>query len=359
MNITILSNRDLASNYALNHLLPALSDHRLCVFLSSHVGKTGNAPQGLRDLKFIEQSLFNQLLSPLLAQPLGQSRHLSQQQSQLLSQHLSQHLSQQQSQEQSQHQSQHQSQDRSQSEHKDQKLTGDGSAARGDVLHSKAIRDKAIRDKAIRDAGGSGKAIKLLSFEALGASLAEPITELNDINTAAGLARLKASEPDLIISIRYGMILKAAAISVPSQGVINLHSGLLPAYRGVMASFWALLNGERQLGTTLHYIEDAGIDTGRVIDTTSLSVNPDQSYLWHVLNLYPSGCELIAATVARLHDNEQIVTHAQPQGGHYYTFPGASDLARFSESGLTLFDGDELVAFLQRYLTPEYAPITR
>jgi methionyl-tRNA formyltransferase len=295
MNITILSNRDLASNYALNQLLPALHGHRLTVYLSSRVGKAGPMPKGLRDLRFIEQSLFNQLFMPLLKQQRPDSGY---------------------------------------------------SAGVGQPSTTMPATSRANMNAV----APSNSAMSLLSFDALAAYLETPITGFNDINSATGLARLRASEPALIISLRYGVILKEAAIRVPAFGVINLHSGLLPNYRGVMASFWGLLNSETQLGTTLHYIEDDGIDTGRIIDTTALSVKPEHSYLWHVLNLYPAGCAMIAATVARLANSEPIASQPQAADGSYYTFPTETDLARFSQQGLMLFDGDELITFLQRYL---------
>jgi methionyl-tRNA formyltransferase len=67
MNITLLANRDLASNLALNQLLPRLSEqHQLRVFLSSQVGSAANLPEPLRLLKFFEQTLFNDILFPAL-----------------------------------------------------------------------------------------------------------------------------------------------------------------------------------------------------------------------------------------------------------------------------------------------------
>jgi methionyl-tRNA formyltransferase len=284
MNITILSNRDLASNFALNHLLPALHGHHLTVYLSSRLGKAEAHPQQLRDLALLEHQKLNQQ-QPSNQHPAGV----------------------------------------------------DQSRAPMDAAHS------------------SAKTFSLLSFDALSAYASCPIAEFNDINTVIGLARLRASAPALIISLRYGVILKAAAISVPTHGVINLHSGPLPTYRGVMASFWGLLNGEDQLGTTLHYNHDTGVDTGSIIDTTTLRVNPQRSYLWHALNLYPAGCALIAATVARLANGAPIESYAQPQGGRYYTFPTGADLTRFTERGLMLFDEEELNGFFQRYQTLEYA----
>jgi methionyl-tRNA formyltransferase len=84
------------------------------------------------------------------------------------------------------------------------------------------------------------------------------IETLNQINSVDGLAKIQAFSADLIISIRYGVILKPPVIALSKQGVINLHSGLLPNYRGVMATFWAtfwaLLNGDKQLATSLHFI---------------------------------------------------------------------------------------------------------
>ncbi len=55
-------------------------------------------------------------------------------------------------------------------------------------------------------------------------------------------------------------------------GIVNLHGGLSPEYRGADCTFWALYNGEpEKVGCTLHYI-DAGIDTGRLIAHVSPEV---------------------------------------------------------------------------------------
>ena len=67
MKITVLANRDVASNLALNHLLPTLhGDHSLRVYLSSKVGGGQALSVALASLKFFEQTLFNELLFPAL-----------------------------------------------------------------------------------------------------------------------------------------------------------------------------------------------------------------------------------------------------------------------------------------------------
>lgn len=190
----------------------------------------------------------------------------------------------------------------------------------------------------------------LRSFQALAEATGQPLLECNRLNSAPELDQFTAIAPDLVISIRYGVILKAPVLTVPRLGVLNLHSGPLPAYRGVMASFWGLLNGETRLGTTLHTIDDASIDTGRIVATSELPVNRDQSYLWHVLSLYEAGCSNIVAAVARLSAGEPLAAKPQAAGGNYYSFPDADALRRFQTSGWRLVDNDDLVTIARRFI---------
>ena len=117
-----------------------------------------------------------------------------------------------------------------------------------------------------------------------------------------------------------------------------------------MASFWALLNDEAEIGTTLHFIEDSSIDTGSIVASTRLPVQRDRSYLWHVLSLYESGCREMLAAVVRIAAGEDLPHEAQPQGGNYYSFPVAEDLQRFAEKGWRLFDPGDILAVARQFL---------
>ena len=129
------------------------------------------------------------------------------------------------------------------------------------------------------------------------AQLAASPPSLAKPNSAEGLRALEGTHPDLVISIRYRRILREDAIAIPRQGVINLHSGILPDYRGVMATFWAMLAREKEIGATLHWIVDSGIDTGPVIGICRKPARTDASYLSNVLGLYFDGCSMIADAV--------------------------------------------------------------
>jgi methionyl-tRNA formyltransferase len=102
-----------------------------------------------------------------------------------------------------------------------------------------------------------------LTFKQIESRLGLALTPLNNVNDPESVKMIRSLDPDVIISIRYGRIFKDDIIRVPRHGVINLHAGILPRYRGVLATFRAMMNDEPEIGCTLHYITDATIDTGR------------------------------------------------------------------------------------------------
>lgn len=75
---------------------------------------------------------------------------------------------------------------------------------------------------------------------------------------------IKGLKPDICFSIYYRNIFSPDYISVPSMGFINIHPSLLPKYRGSVPTFWAFLNNEKEIGTTMHYV-NSGIDSGDII----------------------------------------------------------------------------------------------
>ena len=167
--------------------------------------------------------------------------------------------------------------------------------------------------------------------------------ELEAPNAPAGLQLLADCEPDLIVSIRYRRILRDDAIAIPRHGILNLHSGILPDYRGVMATFWAMLNEEPEIGTTLHRIVDSGIDTGPVIGISRVKTRPRESYLANVLSLYIEGCTLLANAIKALNSGKISRGALRPTApGRYHTTPDDAAIERFLAKNLSLVRGNEL-----------------
>ncbi|MRS11745.1 MAG: methionyl-tRNA formyltransferase [Actinobacteria bacterium] len=76
--------------------------------------------------------------------------------------------------------------------------------------------------------------------------------------------QVRGMAPDLIMVSSYSMLLGEDVLSIPPYGAINVHGALLPEYRGANPIQWALLNGERQTGVTMHYMT-ADLDAGDVV----------------------------------------------------------------------------------------------
>ena len=78
------------------------------------------------------------------------------------------------------------------------------------------------------------------------------------------MEKIKEINPDLIVVVAYGKILPKEIIDIPKYGIINVHSSLLPKYRGASPIHSAILNGDTKSGVSIMYIEE-GLDSGDVI----------------------------------------------------------------------------------------------
>ncbi len=157
------------------------------------------------------------------------------------------------------------------------------------------------------------------------------LMDCKDINSVESVAKVKNFAPDLIISIRFGQILREEIISLPRFGVLNLHSGLLPKYRGIMASFWAILRGEKEIGMSLHYILDRGIDTGDIIDISKAEVDFSKSLFWNINGLYFDGCRMIKKAIKNIETDKKIVGLKQAKDGDYFSYPNSDEVQKFKE----------------------------
>ena len=84
------------------------------------------------------------------------------------------------------------------------------------------------------------------------------------INSEQSLSKVSHYKPDILISIAGNEIFKKPLIDLTPFGCLNLHTGLLPKYRGLMPTFWALKNKEQEIGVTVFYV-DEGIDSGPIV----------------------------------------------------------------------------------------------
>ena len=121
-------------------------------------------------------------------------------------------------------------------------------------------------------------------------------TTLKDDETYEALAALA---PELIVVAAYGKILPKRILDLPPKGCINVHSSLLPRYRGAAPINWAILNGETETGVTIMYMAE-GLDTGDIISQRATPIDPNETVESLHDRLVDIGAQLLGETVTAI-----------------------------------------------------------
>ena len=82
-------------------------------------------------------------------------------------------------------------------------------------------------------------------------------------------------QPELIVVAAYGRILPEEILNAPKYGSINVHSSLLPKYRGAAPINWAILNDEKETGVSIMYMAKE-LDAGDIISQAVTPIDPDE-----------------------------------------------------------------------------------
>jgi methionyl-tRNA formyltransferase len=87
---------------------------------------------------------------------------------------------------------------------------------------------------------------------------------LKNVNDIESLSKINKYKCDLLVSMSFNQIFKSEIINLTPLKIINCHAGKLPFYRGRNVINWVLINGDKEFGITVHYV-DEGVDTGDII----------------------------------------------------------------------------------------------
>ena len=159
--------------------------------------------------------------------------------------------------------------------------------------------------------------------------LSEPINKINSVN------KIKSFQPDLLVSILGNQIFKSPILNLAPKGCINLHTALLPRYRGLMPTFWVLKNNEAKTGVSVFYV-DEGIDSGPIIVQTEVEIGnrTQEELINHTKKL---GMEAIAKSIDLIQKNEVKLIENDPSKKTYFTFPTRQDVLEFKKNGKKFF----------------------
>lgn len=132
----------------------------------------------------------------------------------------------------------------------------------------------------------------------------------------AFIDELRRLSPDLIVVAAYGQILPQSLLDIPRHGCLNVHTSLLPKYRGAAPIQWAILNDETETGVTIMKM-DAGLDTGAILTQQPTPIVVDDTSETLHSRLANLGADLLVRTIP-LYVQGNIQPRPQPEEGVSY-----------------------------------------
>ncbi len=128
--------------------------------------------------------------------------------------------------------------------------------------------------------------------------------------------KIRDINPDYIFSIYYRKILPKSLLSLAKFSCINIHPSLLPEYRGPVPTAWAIENGEKHFGVTIHLM-DEGIDTGDILVQEKYPIFDDETGFELYTRGMKLGYELLVKNFKKI-INEEIKPKPQVGAGSYF-----------------------------------------
>jgi methionyl-tRNA formyltransferase len=138
-----------------------------------------------------------------------------------------------------------------------------------------------------------------------------------NINDPEFVETLRDLDPDLVTMSGFSQVLGTDVLDVPSKGIINLHAGKLPEYRGGSPMNWALINGETSGTATVHYATER-IDAGGVIAEREFEIGDDDTITdvrERTLEIFPS---LLLSAVSQIESGTVETRDFEVSDGAYW-----------------------------------------
>lgn len=162
-----------------------------------------------------------------------------------------------------------------------------------------------------------GRDLKLQAPEikVLAQRLGIPVLQPPKAREEPFISKLRAARPELIVVVAYGHILPQGILDLPQFGCLNVHTSLLPRYRGAAPIQWAIANGETETGITIMKM-DAGMDTGAILAQKTAPILPEDDSASLQKHLAGLGAELLVATIPE-YVKGTILPKPQSEGATY------------------------------------------
>lgn len=134
-------------------------------------------------------------------------------------------------------------------------------------------------------------------------NLGIPVFQPDTLKSAETVELIKSFEPDVIVVVAYGKILRQEVLDIPKIACVNGHASLLPKYRGSAPIQWSIIKGEKVTGVTT-MLMDKGIDTGDILEQIEVEIGEEETAEQLFERLSEISADLTVSTLKKLEKGE-------------------------------------------------------
>jgi len=163
---------------------------------------------------------------------------------------------------------------------------------------------------------GRGQKVRFSPVKTVALEYSLPVFQPQNLNNSEFIDEMKNLGADLFVVVAF-RILPPEVFTLPPKGTVNLHSSLLPKYRGAAPIQWAIINGERETGVTTIFIQEK-VDAGHIILQRKVKIGDEETAGELHDRLAATGAELLLETVNLIDRGEAPHT---PQTGEVTKAP--------------------------------------
>jgi methionyl-tRNA formyltransferase len=170
------------------------------------------------------------------------------------------------------------------------------------------------------------------SIERLARERAIACLPTDSVNAPAYVQLVTTLAPDVIVSVAAPELFRNGILGAAKLRCINIHSGRLPTYRGMMPTFWQLLHGEERATVTVHDMADK-LDAGAVLATLDVELRQRDSLDRVITETKRAGARLMIDVLRKIADGSVNATPLDMTAARYFGFPTSKDAKAFRAKG--------------------------
>jgi folate-dependent phosphoribosylglycinamide formyltransferase PurN len=173
-----------------------------------------------------------------------------------------------------------------------------------------------------------------------------PIFESEDCNNDETVEYLRSHDIDILLSINVYQRMHEPLLAMSRIAAVNTHFGMLPKYKGVSPYIWAMANGEKEIGLSIHRMVYE-FDEGQLLRQQRMSLQKGDS----AMGVYHRGCMIARKMITEVVDQlekEPTFGYDQVGVGSYYSMPTRHTTAALKKNGFCLWKAEDLLFSFKR-----------